>query len=486
MGKLSSLAKDTVVYGASTVLGRLLNWLLMPFYIRTISSQDYGLVVNLYSIIAILLMVVTLGFETGYFRFADRQNNNKLLSSLSSTVLLFGFSVLILFSLFSDFFCSFLEIGNAFKPLFIATLIVIVDAYNSILFASLRYEKRSVLYALLRFLQVVVTVVLTLFFLLYLNKSSLFGIDFSLLGDVNYVLLANLLGSLSSTIYFIPRILGLGLSVDISLVKTVLIYSLPLAAMGFFGSLNQNIEKFLIIKLSGTSDNFTQLAIYSANYKIGILMAIFTQSFRLAFEPFLFKEFKNNSSTEVYSIAMNFFVYFGLVIFAGVALFMPLLNVFLTDTYLEGNSVIPFILLGQLFFGVYYSVSMWYKVVDKTYFGIIMSVCGLILNVILNIILIPSIGYLGAAISTLVGYFFMMSLSFYLGHKHYPIDYKLARLSILVLSVVTIVYSALYIQDHYSIYWLPVSLISLFLILFAIYLSEREILNSLIFKFLHR
>lgn len=448
MGKLKSLAGDTVIYGVSTILGRMLNWLLMPFYIRTISQHDYGEVVVVYSVIAILLVVATLGFETGYFRFVNADNKHKLVHTLSSAVLAFGLMLTATYLCFPSVFMSLCGVTDSSLLLF-ALLIVIVDAYNAIFFAQLRYERQSLKYSLLRFFQVVVTVVLNLFFLLWLNDKVLFGIDFSAMPDVCYILIANLLGSLSSTIYLLPSICS-HYSIDLSLLKRVFVYSFPLVGMGFLGNANQQIEKFLMLALDTHSDVHAQIAIYGANYKIGILMAIFTQSFRLAFEPFFFKENGQSSKTEIYAQVMKYFVYFGLVIYAGVMFFMPLVNIMLKPEYYEGNVVIPIILLAQLFFGVYYSLSMWYKAIDKTYYGVIMSFVGLSVNVVCNVLMIPSLGYFGAALSTLIGYFVMMVLSLYLGNKYYPINYPLKKLSVVCLAVLLFVQIVNYLAHNYA------------------------------------
>lgn len=447
MGKLKALAGDTFIYGASTILGRLLNWLLMPFFIKVIPKVEYGEVTLAYSVISILLVLVTLGFETGYFRFVNSDNKKTLLSTLSLPVFLLGCFLIVVYVCFPSFFSSLLDVSHT-NILLLSLLIVLFDSYNAIFFAHLRYERKSLIYAGLRFFQVIVNVGLVVFFMLYLRKQILFGIDFSSFGNVSYILLANLIGSLSSTLFFLPLIFATK-RLDYKLLKQVLVYSLPLMCMGFFGMANQNIEKFMINELDYHEVPKAQLAIYAANYKIGVLMSMFTQSFRLAFEPFFFKENANSSKRDIYAVIMKYFVYFGLLIFASVMLFLPWVNLLLVSDYIIGNIVIPFILLGQLFFGVYYSLSMWYKAIDKTYYGIIMSVVGLTVNVILNFMLIPHLGYIGAAISTLVGYFVMMVLSLYLGNKYYPINYPLLRLSIVTIVVVGFVLIIKYLSEVY-------------------------------------
>ena len=238
MGKLKTLASDTVVYGASTILSRLIGWLMMPLYVRVVSQTVYGTFSYVYSWIAIFLVVVTLGFETGYFRFATDENRDRLLGTLSRTVFLFGLGLLLLTFFFPDPCCQLIDFD--FGPqsggyLSIMAAIVLLDSYNAIFFAELRYLRKSLLYALLRLGQVLVNVVLTVFFLFWLRHQGGF---FGSVDDITYMMLANLAGSLFSTLYFIPRIAAVLTKSDGELLRKALLYSLPLVGMGFFGQAN--------------------------------------------------------------------------------------------------------------------------------------------------------------------------------------------------------------------------------------------------------
>ncbi len=481
MGKLKSLAGDTIVYGFSTILGRLLNWLLTPFYLRTIAQTDFGVVVNVYSIIAVLLVVGTLGFETGYFRFVSENNRNKLFDSLSAGVLCCGLLLTLLLHFYRDSLCNWFEISNIEGNILLVTgLIVLVDSLNAIPFAQLRFENKSLKYAVLRLVQVIVTVVFNVVFLVVLKDQSFGWFHFTSGFSVFNILLANLLGSFVITLYFSPRYFKKQYHFSLLLFKQVFLYSLPLVGMGLFGMLNQNIEKIILVKLVRDQDAYKSLAIYGANYKIGVLMAIFTQSFRMAFEPFFFKESKQNDNTELYAKALKFFTLFGMLIYAAVLLFLPLVNQLLTPEYYEGNKIIPFILLGQLFFGIYYSFSIWYKVTDKTYYGIVMSFAGLTVNTLLNIWLVPIMGFMGAAISTFIGYFCMMAISYFLGNYYYPIQYPALRILGYILLVTTVVF----VNDKISVllpeWWLLFSALSFVVILGSILLLEKNEFKNLI------
>ena len=479
MGSLKTLASDSVVYGASTILGRLLSWLLTPYYAHVILQNEVGMVTNIYSYIAILLVVVSLGFETGYFRFVNDENKDSMLSSLSGAVLSFGLLFVATFALFPEFFSRILNLGSDSSTyLILLSLIVLVDAFNSIYFAELRYNRQSLKYALLRFAQVLVTVLLTVFFLTFLR-------DFVSFGSVNLILIANLVGSLVSTIVFLPRIFNVITSFRFSSVKPVLAYSLPLVGMGCLGMLNQNVEKILIPHLSNSADPFAELGIYGASFKIGVLMAIFTQSFRLAFEPFIFRQKKGSDDRSLYGKALEFFVYFGLIIFAGVMLFQELIwsSNLLPRSYQSGSLVIPFTLMGQLFFGVYYSLSMWYKVIDKTYFGIIMSAIGLIVNVSLDFILIPTYGFIGAGVAQMCGFFVMMCTSFILEHHYYPVVYPVRRILAAFIFVVAVVCVASYLNLNYiGSLWPAVSIFAFLIVLSILAFIVRGQLRALLHR----
>ena len=491
MGKLKTLASDTVVYGFSTILSRLIGWLMMPLYVRIVSQPVYGTFSYVYSMIAILLVVVTLGFETGYFRYASDDTRDKLLGTLSQATFGFGFFLLLLCFFFPSACCSLL--GFDFGPgssvyLILMASIVLLDSYNAIFFAELRYLRQSVRYAVLRLVQVLVNVVLTCLFLFVLKEDTVhFGGYFATVSDVTYMMLANLIGSFVATVVFAKRIAQVVGRIDFTLLKSVLLYSLPLVGMGFFGTANTNIEKILIKLLDPSENPLASLGIYAACYKIGVLMSIFTQSFRMAFEPFFFKEHKEKEKTEIYGTALKWFVYFGLIIFAGVMLFMPLIRLVLQPSYYEGIAIIPWILIGQLFFGVYYSLSLWYKLTDKTYWGIILSILGLGINSVMNFVLIPRYGFMGAAYSTFVGYLVMMVTSYLLGQKFYPIDYPVRKLLIVTLMFVGIVMGSYeIIMSLDSALWVLVSVLSFALLLGLLFFSERETLQPALGKIFGR
>ncbi|TAJ11224.1 polysaccharide biosynthesis protein [Marinilabiliaceae bacterium JC017] len=452
LSKVRKLAGDTIIYGSSTILGRLLNWLLTPFYIRTLTQADFGVVVNIYSYIAIFLVLNTLGFETGYFRFADKGNSKKLKDSLTFGVFIVAVLFTLIASFFGQSFSNWMGIGtNGYQILMMAVLIVGLDSLNSIPFAEHRFNNKSLVYSFYRLMQVCITIVFNLFFLVlcpYLIKCG-YNIPSWIFNEENrlfYVFFSNLIGSAVVFLCFLPNYFKGKLEIQKQLLLKVSKYSFPIVIVGLFGMVNQNLDKVLMPHLIKSSDPFKELAIYGANFKIGVLMALFTQSFRLAFEPFFFKEGKERASRELYAQVLKYFVIFGMLIFVGILLFMDVINIILTPEYYEGNRIIPLILLAQLFFGIYYSLSLWYKLTDKTYFGAIISAAGLGTNFICNLIFVPSMGYIGAAISVFLGFFIMVIMSYFTGQKYYKVPYPVGKILLYIISGIVVVYVASYLN----------------------------------------
>ena len=429
MSKIKQLAGETVLYGVSTVLSKLLNWLLMPLFVRTLSIEDNGYIIFFYSIIAIIQVVLTFGFETGFFRFVSVFPANKVFSTLLSFITAVGITLFISVLVFDDFFTIILNAGGLGNIIVLITAILIIDSISALPFALLRYYEKSLKYAFLRLIQVIIICISNWILLVTFPKH----LSNSLLESINYnplasVFISNLLGSVVVLIFLGKTIFSNITSISIDILKKVFHYSYPIWFVGIFGIFNQVGDKILLNKFLSGNDNYDVLGIYGNNFKLGVLMALFTQSFRLAFEPFFFKYNNSANIRNSYATIMNYFVAFGVLIFLGVLLYLPVINLVLTKEYLEGNIIIPYVLLGQLFFGIYYSLSLWYKLADKTYFGLLFTVIGSILGITGYFVLIPLIGYLGAAISGMIGYFVMMILSYFFGQKHYPVPYNLKRI----------------------------------------------------------
>jgi O-antigen/teichoic acid export membrane protein len=426
---LKKLAGETVIYGATTMIGRLLNWLLMPFYIRTLTTYEYGVVVNFYGIVSILLVVLTYGLETGFFRFSGKSYNENSVFKTLLSLLGFTSGIFVLFGfLLHDIISRFFYGGEHSFSILLLFIVLGFDSFIALPFARLRLQNRPIRFGLIKLINIGINIFFNLFFLLlipYFIHKEYIGGDlqqiYNRFDGVFYVILSNVISSFVTFLMLLPEFVHLKTIIDFSILKPVLIYSLPVLFVGIAGMLTQNIDKILLPVLL-KENGFKELAIYGANFKIGVLMSLFTQSFRFAFEPFFFKN--KERGKESYARVMNYFIFFGLVIFLGVTLFIDVINIVLTADYVQGNTIIPIVLLGLLFYGIYFNLSLWYKLTDKTWIGAIFGGLGAAITIILNIVLVPVIGVLGSAIALLIGYFVMMIISWIMGKKHYAVPYR--------------------------------------------------------------
>lgn len=486
MGRLTSLASDTVVYGVSNILSRSLGWLLTPYLVSVISEETMGMHTKVYAIIAPLLVLACLGIETGYYRFVNQDNKDKLFHSLLVCLASFGAFLVLLMNSAQPMLAPFFDFPSDNRLImFLVSLIIAADATTSLYFADLRFQGKGIKYAGINLLKCLVQVGFTLFFMHVVRYIDFLGL--SSFGDLEYILLANLIATFVPYFFFLPDYLHRQHSLDSQLLRTVIYYSLPLMAMGFFGTLNQQIEKILFSHLETSEFKDALLGIYGANFKIGTLMLIFTNSFRMAFDPFLFKQFKKDSSdTSVYGLSMKYFYIFGLFIFTCVMFALPIWEYYLSDVqgkpaYVEGMCVIPVVMISELLFGVYYNLSIWYKVTDRTYYGLIFSTIGLFVNVVMNCLLIPYYSYYGAALSSFCSYLVMVLLSLFLGKKYYPIDYPIKKLLYLTCVTFFIVGAARYLMINlYGIHWIVWSLLGIIAFFAAIYFSEKEDINKIL------
>lgn len=451
---IKRLAGETLVYGASTMVGRLLNWLLMPFYIRVILPEEYGVIVNIYGVISVLLVLFTYGLETGFFRFA-REGNEEAVYSSSLKMLgvssIFLFLLSVLFS--KPFSISFYDGGHQ-SAIILTGIIVATDAFLSLPFARLRLNNYSLRFGLIKLSGIFINIILNLFFLLllpFLFSKGLFsswsGI-YQQVSGVFWILFSNAFSSVFQFIFFFKDLKFLKSAFELPLLKSMLRYSWPVLLVGLTGMLTQNIDKIWMPKLI-KGNGFLELAVYGANFKIGVLMSLFTQSFRFAFEPYFFKNREKGNTA--YALVMEYFIFFGLLIFMGVLLFQDFVNVLLTPEYLRGNVVIPLILLALFFYGIYFNLSLWYKLSDRTIYGAYFGLLGMVVTASLNFFLVPRIGFMGAAIALTGGYSSMMLVSYIYGQRFYPIAYPIRRifLHFLVAGSMVLADSLLSIQPFY-------------------------------------
>ena len=450
------LAKETAIYGVSSIVGKFLNWLLVPLYTYVLQQQsDYGIVTNLYAWTALLLVILTYGMETGFFRFANKTEENP--KTVYSTSLITLFTTSLLFAVSCTIWRT--PIANALgyptHSEFIALLgiVVAMDAFASIPFAYLRYKKRPLQFAALKLLFVFLNIALNLFFLVLCPKIQDWAIISSWYNPnygVGYVFVANILATGIQTLCLLPAIVegfknehGLPTSdsrrlFSGDLLKRMLRYSLPLLVLGVCGIMNQTLDRILFPFFYDGADAQAQLGIYGACFKVAMVMMMFTQAFRYAYEPFVFAKHKDRESVAAYADAMKYYIIFSYMILLGMIFYLDLLKFIIAPSYWEGLKIVPVVLWTYIFQGVYFNLSFWYKLTDKTQWGAYFSIIGVVITFALQAIFVPRIGYMASAASSTVCYFVIMLLSYFVGRKHLEIPYDLRRIGIYTLIVLTL------------------------------------------------
>ena len=440
MAGVKSLAKDTAVYGLSSIVGRFLNWCLVPLYTTLFLPEEYGVVTFVYTVVALALIVLTYGMETGFFRFANHERwsdpmevySTALISlAVSSTVFAAGVTVC------ADPISRVMECGGHSSYVTIMAICVAIDAFLALPYSYLRYRKRPIRFATIRLVNIGLNIGLNLFFLLacpWLMEHAPTTVGWFFVADfgIGYIFLSNLIASAVNLVMMLPELRGFAWKFNGCLWREMLAYSAPLLVLGVAGIMNQTVDKLLYPWLApDKADAMTGLGIYGANYKIAIVMVMFIQAFRFAYEPFIFAQArrKDESKNQAYSDAMKYFVIFGLLIFMGVMFYLDILKYFISPKYFSGLRVVPLIMLAELMFGIFFNLSLWYKLSDKTVWGMWFSLFGLVITIVLNIILVPHYGYMGCAVAAVCSYGAMMITSYVIGQKKYPIKYQTGRIA---------------------------------------------------------
>ena len=434
MSKLKKLAQQTAIYGLSSIVGRFLNYLLVPLYTYNLPPEEYGVVTELYTYVSFLIIVLTYGMETGFFRFSGNSENIKEVYKTSLSSLLTSSSVFIIFILlFYDKIAGAMNYQAHPEYILWFGIIIALDAFSTIPFARLRKENKAMRFAIIKIINILTNVGLNLFFiklcpeLLKHNPDSWVNLFHNGQISVKYIFISNLVSSAVTIILLTPQILDTPLGINKKLLKKMLKYSLPLLIAGLAGMVNETLDRILLkIYLPGNFEYImSQIGIYGANYKIAILMTLFIQMFRYAADPFIYSNAKEKDADESYSKVMNYFIISGLFIFLSVMLYIDIIKYFIGESYHSGLKIVPVILLANLFLGIIYNLSIWYKLTNKTMYGAYLAIFGAFITITLNIILIPKIGYMGSAWATLACYFSMMILSYLLSRKHFKVKYDL-------------------------------------------------------------
>lgn len=464
---LKSLAKETAIYGVSSIVGRFLNYLLVPVYTIALpaSSGGYGVVTNIYAWVALILVLLTCGMETGFFRFANKGQDDPM-RVYSTTLLSVSIGSLVFVALgllFLEPIAGWLEYGE--HPWYIGMMMIVVamDAIQSIPFAYLRYKKRPIKFAALKLLFIFLNIALNLFYYVILEGN-----------DVGYAFLFNLVCTSVVMVCMIPELRGFTYVLDKELLKRMLRYSLPLVILGVAGILNQVADKIIFpFVYPDEAEATIQLGIYGAASKIAMIMAMFTQAFRFAYEPFVFGKSKEKDSREMYAQAMKFFIIFTLLAFLAVMFYLDILRHVIGRDYWDGLRVVPIVMAAEIFMGIYFNLSFWYKLIDETRWGAYFSLTGCIILILMNIFLVPKYGYIACAWAGFTGYGVAMLLSYFVGQKKYPIQYDLKAIGMYVLLAAVLYVAAEYVSID-NIY-LRMAYRTVLLLLFIAYVVKRDL-----------
>ena len=476
---MKSLAKDTAIYGVSSIVGKFLNWLLVPLYTYKLAEiSDYGIVTNLFAWTALLLVILTYGMETGFFRFAnkDPQNYRKIygntMISIGGTSLIF----VVLIVLFHQQIANFLGYQNQSEFIWMLGVIVAMDAFASIPFAYLRFQKRPIAFAGLKLLYIGLNIAFNLFFLIacpWLMKVAPDTVSWFYNPDygVGYIFISNFIATAIQTLFLLPIIIQGKFEFDGKLLRQILNYSLPLLFLGIAGIANQNLDKILFKFLR--TDALQQLGIYGAVGKIAMVIMMFTQAFRYAYEPFVFAKNKDADSKSAYSMAMKYYVIFALLIFLSVVMYMDIIKHFIAPKYWIGLGILPIILFSYIFQGIFFNLSIWYKLTDKNHYGAWFSFIGTAVILLGNILFVPKYSYWASVWSSFVGFFVIMVLSYFFGQKFMPINYNLKKIAFYILFALALFGISLLINTPYVV--LNIALKTVLLVIFAVVVVKKDL-----------
>lgn len=437
MSQIGKLAGQTAIYGLGSILPKLLNFaILTPFYTRVLGKGSYGTVTEIYAYVVIIMVILTFGMETGFFRFCrDEKNIRKVYTHAFAVVLSLSVIWLVMVQVFIDPLSGMLRYEQHPEYIRWFAWIIALDAIASIPFAKLRQENRPVRFAALKLTMVGMNIVLVMIFLWlfpWLHESLSEGLPGWLYDPdigVGYVFIVNLLTSLLTFLLLIPELRVLHWSFDRELLIKMLRFSSPLVIVGIAGSINDVADKVLLKFLLPDQDTaLDTVGIYGAGYRLAVLMTLYVQMFRYAFEPFMFSIFDQKDAKQIYAKVMNYFVILGLLIFLGVTFYMDGIKYFLGNDFHDGIGITPVILLANLMLGIYYNLSVWYKVADRTRYAAVIASVGALITLVMNVALIPKIGFWASAWATLACYTVMMIFSYLWGKAVYPIPYRTSRI----------------------------------------------------------
>ena len=468
MGKLTTIFKDTAIYGLSSIIGRFLNYLLVPLYTAQFSAASgaYGIITNIYAYVALAMVLLTFGMETTYFRFTNKTHTDSetvygtTLITVGSISLLFAILVLLLLSPISQL------MGYGDHPDYVGVMAVTIaiDAFLCIPFAHLRQQRKALKFAALKLLNIMVSILLNLIYFYFMDGK-----------DVGYVFYINLACTVMLAVCLITEYTGFRWRLDTKLLRTMLSYSWPILVLGIAGILNQTADKMLFPYIYKGSDMHAQLGIYGACSKIAMIMAMITQAFRFAYEPIVFAGVKDKDQREMYTKAMKYFIIFTLLAFLIVVGYIDLLKYIVRNPdYWVGLKVVPIVMAAEIMMGIYFNLSFWYKIIDKTIWGAVFSGIGCAVLLLVNIIFVPKYGFMACAWGGFAGYGVAMLASYFVGQKYYPLNYPLKDIALYVWLTIMAFTVMVIVRGSQSLL-VSLSVNTLFILLFVVVIIRRDL-----------
>jgi len=485
--EVRKLAGQTIIYGMGTIIPRFLHYaVLTPFYTRIFTdTSDYGIVTELYAWMVLLLVILTYGMETGFFRFVQKkEESEKVYSTALISLLITSLLFVALVNVFIDPVSIAMNYRNNHDYIRMFAGIVAIDAFTAIPFARLRKENRPIIFSAIKLFNVFITLGLVFFFLkiapgIYERNDGWFRTVYNPDYKVGYIFVANLMSSGATLVMLIPFILKIRFVFDLPLWKRMIQYSFPLLLAGLSGSINDALDKVLLRRMIGEEEGLAIVGKYGAAYKIGVLMALFIQMFRFAAEPFFFERAKHSDAKETYAFVMKYFVIMMLIVFLGINLYISGFQYIVGRNYRDAIVVVPIISMGYLLYGIYINHSIWYKLNDLTRYATYITLIGAIITILINVIFIPVFGYMASAWAHIASYGSMIIMSFIFAEKHYKVNYDIKKLLPYFIMALAMVFFRQYFKYPNLVSELLIN--TVFIILFIGYAQYRDRMLTIFF-----
>ena len=479
MNDVRKLAGQTVIYGVGTIVPRFLNYaILTVFYTYVFSKEQYGIVTELYAWMVLLLIILTYGMETGFFRFSQKKEEyEKVYSTALISLLITSVLFILAVNMFIGPVSEFLKYPGNHDYIRMFAAIVAIDAFCAIPFARLRRDNRPIIFSAIKIANVLITIVVVIFLLkiapgIYENSHGWFRKVYDPDYGVGYVFMANLIGSSATLLMLLPFIVKIRFLFDSDTWKRMILYSFPLLVAGLSGSINDVIDKILLRRMTGDELGLATVGEYGAGYKIAVLMGLFIQMFRFAAEPFFFEKARQKDAKETYVTIMKYFIIVMLIIYLVLNLYISGIQYIIDSSFRSSMVVVPIVSMAYLLYGIYLNHSIWYKLNDLTRYGIYITISGAAVTVLINVLFIPAFGYMASAWAHVASYGLMIALSFLFARKHYRIDYRInTLLPYFLIAIPFVIFAA---KFNYGNIWIELSVNTLFLIIFVAFAQYKD------------